>query len=383
MIKYASLQFKRVAKRLIAFICFMAVIAIVAVAAVSVAARADSDKTARIRVAITGDNDSKYLNLGILAATSLDSSRFSMELVKLSQTEAQKQLQNGTLSAYVILPDGFIKKAESGQIADIEIVTSLGDEGVTTLFKNEITAIITDIYASAQSGVYGVADAMTADGQGKTATKTMNKLLDQYLNIILKRSELYTFREYGFSDGFSQTEYYIGAAAALFLMISAMPFCTLFVNTDMSLCRLMHSRGTGVIKQLLCEMAAFCLPFFALSLAVGGFTKLSFVSLIPPVLLVCTMSFFVWELPGGIISALLCHFFVTAVMGFCSGCFYPISSLPLSMQSIGRALPTGVIARYISGLSIGYSDGGTLLLYCAFFFVLCAAVRTFKRRCAV
>lgn len=383
MIKYAVLQLKRVAKRLPAFIFFITVIALVALVCLGAIKRSDTQKSQRFKVAITGETENKHLNLAMVAATALDSSRFSMELVKMSEDAAKEQMKSKKLTAYVVLDEDFIEKARRGETTQVEVVTSLGEQGVTTLFKNEITKVITDIYASAQSGVFGVADAMSQQGQGKHATKTMNALLEQYVDIILKRSETYDVKEQGFADGFSQSEYYAGAIATLFLLISAMPFCTLFTSSDPSLCRLMHSRGVGVTKQLLSEMTAFCLPFFILSCAVSVFTKIGVFSLILPIVLICTMSFFIWELSGDVISALLAHFFATAVMGFCSGCFYPISALPMSMQKIGRALPTGVVSRYISQLSIGYYDVGATLIYCVCFFILCIAVRTFKRRRSV
>lgn len=69
----------------------------------------------KYRIGVVGDLSSSYLGFGITAIQSLDDSRLMIELVTMTEKEAEESFMRGELYAIVELPEGMMDAIESGR----------------------------------------------------------------------------------------------------------------------------------------------------------------------------------------------------------------------------------------------------------------------------
>lgn len=403
--KYFYLQFKRIART---FAVILAVSASL-VLGVSVIVSAFSDiamngeEHKRFKVALCGDTESSYIELGLQALQTIDDTRFSLDVIMLSEEEAASALAVGDISAYVVLPDSFIENALSGVITPVTFVTSPGQSGVVTMFKNEITHLITDLVVYSEKGTYAIYDALRDNGAADTAYKYMNIISIEYAELVFGRGDVYSYRSLGISDGLDMSEYYTCALAVLLIMLMGIPFASIHIRGDRSLDRILLSRGYCERSVLLCEYAvhAICMlilgcmsmmlmtAVFSMNRDASALDPTQFFSvefalrMIPAVLMISAFDILIFESQDSIVSGVLSHFFAALCLGYASGCMYPIYALPKSIQSIAPWLPSGLARSYAGGTftyEAKLSSLALILSYTVVFLIAAYAVRVYKTR---
>ena len=373
MKKYLFLQTKRQLR------FFPAILAVTLVMIVGIAmilstmlSMNDAEEAAKFKVAITGDTESDYIKLGLTALETLDDTRFTIEFLTLTEDEAHEMLSRGEISAYAVLPEYFIENALAGYIDPIKYVTSAGSGGLTTLFKNEITKLVTDMVIYSEKGSYGIADAIDDNDIGVSSNKHLNKLSIKYVDLILHRSDVIETKELGISLGLSTAQYYACSILILIVILIGLPFGSVCIKKENSLDRLLVSRGFSSVKQMLSEFTAHLI---SLSLIIGSIILTAYIALpflgdkvdsivgpdisdafpqlllrmIPVLIMVCAFDILMYELSDNFVSGILIHFFTTISLAYVSGCFYPIYSFPTVIQRLSAVLPTGVAFSFLSG----------------------------------
>lgn len=397
---YAALQLKRAA-RLLPFVLAVALILFGALLAVfrAVLQKAESDDAQNamlVRVAITGDTDYPYFDLILSAVKNFDTSRYAIEIVKTDEEQAKKELEAGRLAAYAILPDDFIEEALCGRIKTITYVTTTGSVDTMSLFKEEVTEVISGILAESQKGVYGIGEALDNNGHSDISGDRLNELNLKYIDLILDRSKLYkteTVEAVGEDMPF-QIDLFSGIAV-LFVFLTSLPYALLYVKRDVALHQTMAARGFSPTAQLLCEYAAYAAAVFALFFAVlaamapftgaelagipGGARLVLFaVELLPVIVTVAAFGFMVFELAGNLVSGVLLHFFLSLALCYVSGCLYPLHAFPQSVQDTAVYLPAAMAREYLSGCLSGNVTAAPLLgmlTYTVLFVAVAAVVR--------
>ncbi len=345
----------------------------------------EREENKKFSIALTGDTDNEYLSFGIAAMTNFDETRFSIDFLEMEEGEARKALEGGKISAYVILPDNFIDNALSGKVEPIQYVTTPGMEGINTLFKKEITSLVTDIVVYSEKGTYGLYDALNKNGYNKTSGKHVDELALEYVELIFKRNELYSVEETGVSDGLTTPEYYISAMTVVLLTLIGIPFGVAYIKKDMAFSRLCASRGHSAFSQVLCEGGALFALMLLLAVPIliacslipdfeGGFILKSIFAII----MLTAFNMLIFEASDNVVSGLLLHFFL--FVGFCyiSGCFYPVSAFPEGVRTVASLLPTGVLREYLA-TSFNNSDAfgsfAGIVIYCVVFFLITVFLR--------
>lgn len=356
----------------------------------------ENSKKDSFKIGITGDTDTEYFQLGMSALKTFDSSMFSIDVVEMSEKNAKKALEKGEISAYVVIPKDFIENALQGEIETVKYVTTSGSTGLISIFKTEITKVITVLVAESQKGVYGLADALDSNGFDNISNKRMNQLNIKYLDLILNRSKLYSLETLDISNGLTLPEYYFGSLIIIFLFFQCIPYATIFVKREYSLNKLLASKCFSSTAQITCEYFTFTLSILLLTLFLG----LSFLGVallfnfnitvnLFPILIVLTvviclitsLTLFIFELSSDIISGILIQFFVGIFMCYISGCIFPIYSMPKIFQTVSPYLPIGIARRLFENALL--NDNINTLLLCAFgyivlFYLLSAFVRKYK-----
>ena len=402
MKRYFYLQLKR-GLRVFPFILLTALIILTSVVTVFLAVQSrmqNGEENQRFKIAITGDLDNKYSRLGLAVLQNFDDTRFAIDLTEMTADEAESQLKKGMISAYVILPENFIERALSGDVDRVTYVTSAGGQNVVSMFKNEFTAIITDMIVHSEKGTYAIYSAVKESGLSG-AGKHMDELCMEYVDLIFSRSKVMTVEQLGISQGVSTAEYYVCGLTVFLLMLLGITFVTVCVRSDLSLNRLLVSKGSSALAQTTCEFAAHYIILSLLiavmsavgsvALAIMGKGDLlltNFTDLLPLfarifviLLMISGFNTLMFELSGNMVSAVLFHFFASIGLCYISGCFYPIYSLPLPLQKLSHFLPTGIAREYLEGYFVGdtnYTQLVGILIFTVGFLAVTHLIRSSK-----
>ncbi len=403
MLKYFFLQLKRLSR---VFVIIMSVTLIlvlgVSLILTMLTDRAvDSSEKQKFRIAMCGDTDGEYIKLGLNALESLDDSRFSLEIIVMSEEDARRSLLDGDISAFVILPENFIENALAGDFSTITFVTAAGQNNVVAMFKNEIAYLVTDLVVYSQKGTYGTYDALVNNNASDDAYELMNLISLEYTQLVFDRSGVYSYRALGISDGMGLIEYYICSISILFCMIMGIPFSCIYIKKDRSLDRIMLSRGYRERVVLICEYAVHALCMLLLcvmSVMVLKYTGVTSgtlagidreylfdfaIRMIPIVLMISAFNIMIFELFDNIVSGVVSHFFLALSLCYTSGCMYPIFTLPKVMQQVSAVLPTGIARSYSAGAFTQQQCMSKLWMIAAYTLgFLCVAyiVRVYKTR---
>ena len=400
---YFLLQCKRVLRFLPLLICVVLILfyGISAVFDAMVQSDRESEEKTRFRVGLTGSAEENLFNMGVVALETFDDSRFTLEVCPFDGEEAALDaLRKRDVVAVVVVPEGFVADSLQGNMPPLKFITFSGNTGLVSMFRDEITEVISGMLVSAQKGVYGSYDLFAQNGQKQDAQALMDQLNIEYIELVLARSHLYSAEEVGVGDSLDFASYLFCGISVLLLFLVSLPFALLFVRQDLSLGRVLAARRFGAFAQVGAEFAAmlagmavlFVTVLLALSLqngesvssvlsmASGGSAALN---ALPVLLSVTAFGFFLFEIARDLISGVLLHFFLSLSLCYVSGCLYPIYTFPEGIQQISSVLPTGIARAHLASCITDQpcaSSGIWLLLYGVLFFFGAVSVRYFRLR---
>jgi ABC-type uncharacterized transport system permease subunit len=112
----------------------------------------------------------------------------------------------------------------------------------------------------------------------------------------------------------------------------------------------------------------------------GGGAIMIFVKFIPAVLAVTALQFLLYELTDSVVSGVLLQFVCAIGLSYISGCFYPISFFPRSIQLLSSVMPSGIARGYLSALISGAECGGELAALMAYTVILLGVAALTRHR---
>ncbi len=404
MKRYFSLSIKRTARFFPLVLCISLVlfIGLTLILNAFVEYQKGSDDQKKFKIGVVGEDETGYLGLGMTALQNFDAVRFAVELLPLNEEQATDSLKGGDISAYIVIPDDFVEKAKYGEILSIKYVTTPGSVGLISMFKDELTSIISDLVEKSQRGVYGIDNALDENGHGDISYTKMNQLNLRYIQFILGRTDMYSVTSLGIGDGLSFSMYMFCGMTVVFVLLTGIIYAPLFVKKDTSLNRVLYSKRTGAFKQVAGEYLAYLIAMVLLyfivfsvlavlssitdlfssatMLAGMDIIKLS-VQLLPVVIMSTALNFMIFELCTNLIAGVLLQFFTTLSLCYISGCLYPIYTFPDIIQKLSAFLPTAISRSYLADC---ISDGVSLvkilwlILFFAAFILVSVLVRRYK-----
>ncbi len=387
---YYELQVKRFA-RLLPWVAVIAVLLLLGAAAVLtsfVQYDASREENTALRVGVAGDTNNPYFAFGMTALKTLDSSRFTVELVAMEEETARRSLENGEIAAYVVVPEGFTEAALHGEIHPIPCVVSSGTNGMVSLFKTEIADVICELLVESQKGIYGLSQSLSdAD---LPQTDHADRMALRFVTLILHRDELYEVDEVGGTAGLPLLPSLICGVAVVLLWLIGLPYAAVVIRRDAALCRVLAAKGVTPLRQTATEYAAYVTvlvpPIYALASVVffvdiglsAGDKLRVLLAVLPLLLLAAAFLLCVFFLVRDVISGMLAAFFSVVALGYVGGCLYPSYAFPAALQTLGAWLPTGVSHRYLAALLQG--EGalpalGGVLVYTLLFFLAAVLLR--------
>lgn len=333
---------------------------------------ANSDNNSEMKkfqVGVVGDTSDKYLSMGISAAQSMDSSRYMVDFLFLSEEEAIPMIKSGELSAYLVIPDGFVKSVMKGENLRIQFVSSEGTVDITTILLNEVAEIVSKMITESQAAGAALYDVMVENGL-KEEYKTYSNAMDlTYGMLILTRTDTYDLETYKGPEQISTMSYYVCGILLFFLLIWGINAASILAEKNIALQKLLKSRGQRVFMQVLSEYLAYFLLLLAsmlciftvvyfmmektgMGLAEWDYAENTivfrfFIRLVPVFCVVAAIQFFLYECTRDCISGVLLQFIVAISLAYISGCFYPVNFFPELIGKLDQYLPTGIALQYM------------------------------------
>lgn len=355
----------------------------------------------RYRIGMVGDLSDSYLGFGIAALQEMDDSRFMIELVGMSEEEAEKAFSRGELYAVMRVPDDLLESIVSGDNDSLITYTATeGRKGLGTMVMGEITDIASSLVTSSQSAIYAMQRVLIDQGRGEEVGRETDRLNLLLINLVLSRNGFEEVELLGYADGLSMELYYFCSAILLFLLFAGLLNCAFFGRRSAALAPFLKARGVGAFRQILGEyLAYFCLvlmDIFCLSLPLAFALERAFIVIpewegmgaspfwevlrlfIPVAAMFAALQFFLYEAAEGIVNGILLQFLCGVGLGYLSGYFYPSVFFPERMRMIGGVLPSGAAARCVEEGIFGRASVGAVVFvfaYLVLFFALAVMVR--------
>ncbi len=376
MSKYFQIQYKR----LLRFLPGALLVALILVGSLLLAFRlftqqnANQEENQKFPFAFCGETEHSFLQMGLSALSSLDSSRFAIDLLEMEEADAARALARGEISAYIVIPDGFMDAALSGQILPIKFYSTTGATGIVSLVKEELSTAISTLLLASQKGVYGVWDTLIDNGLNNKAGGQMDRMALVYVNYIFARDRIYSLEELGIGDDLGLEGYILCGLGVLLLMLICLPFAARMIPRDPALGSLLCSKGKSAWGQAVCDFAAYAatllslllILFVAAKLCIPGMDTVFLWNILPVLFLTAAFSFMLYSLSRDLVGGVLLLFFVTVIVCFVSGCLYPVYFFPTQVQQLAQWLPTGIARAQLASCLTGSAPLWTLpalLLY--------------------
>lgn len=382
--KYFLLQCKRIGRYLPGAILAALILlgGLAAVFSLTMQKNNDLAENKKVSVALVGYTEDSFLQTGLAMLQSMDSTRYTIEVLMMEESEAEKALISGSIAAYARIPDGFVDLAMQGKIIPLDLVCSAGSMGLSSVFKEDISRVISDLLLSSERGVFAMSDAAVASGV--RPWDHMNDMSFRYVDYILARDRAYSVTELGIGNELGLSSYLLCGFSVLFVLLCCLSFAPVMITTDMSLNRMMSAKGRNFAGQSIAEFLAY---FLALSVLMGilllllaCFTELEFLHvllhLIPVILMAASLSYFLYTLSTDMVGGVILQFFISLFLCFISGCLYPVYFFPVSIQKLAAYLPTGIARGQLAGIVTGNSTASATfaLLFYSLLFVTAAAI---------
>lgn len=382
MKKYFQLQCKRLLRFLpgALFVALVLIISLFLAFRLFTQQNANQEENQRFPFVICGDTDHTFLQMGLTTLTSFDSSRFAIDVLEMEEEDAAQALARGEIAAYVVIPDGFMEMAFSGQIPQLKFYSTTGATGIVSLVKEELSNVISTLLLSSQNGVYAIWDAIIDNDVPGKSSSEMDRLAFTYVDYIFVRDRVYSLEELGIGDTLGLEGYILCGLTVLFLMLICLPFAARMIPGDPALGRMLCSKGKSAWMQAICDFAAYAAALLSLLLVMVLAAKLCLPEiediilllgkLLPVLLLTATFSFMLYSLSRDMIGGIMLMFFVSVILCFVSGCLYPVYFFPVQVQQIAQWLPMGIARAQLASYLTGSTSDGTLpvlLLYCVVF----------------
>lgn len=353
----------------------------------------------KITVGIAGETESGYIQFGIKSLQQLDYSNSYIELKVLDEKKAEKLLRKGKISAYVVLPEGFIESVEYGRNdKQITFVSRPGAQDISTLIKSEVARIIESYITNSQSAIYSMQQILYDSQQMRKFDSLTLDMNLKYIDYVASRENFAEVETLGNKNVLKgQTSYFCGIIF-FFIMLMGINSASFFSKRNFELSRILKSKGANSFVQVAGEYLSylfFVALCFALILFVSAIAvKLKiftiyewrndilflsfiwfFIKNIPVIMMASSLEFFIYEAVQSLVPQISFQFLISFVLCYISGCFYPMDFFPDFIKRVSFCQPAGAALNYMKS-TVKNSGSSELFLGSAGFSLLVLAFYT-------
>ena len=376
---YFTLSLKRLLPSLLAILFISLALVLIILSVLSF-----SDTKETKKIAIVSYTDDFYVDI----ASEILSETEQFETVRLSESEARESLISGEIQGYAVVPENFISSAMKGKNVPFSYYLLKKPSALSHVLTGEIVESVSVLLTESQRAVSGMRQYLKDSSQKGKLTSETEKMSFSIVSKILNREAFFDTETLSEGESLSTIEYYFISVVLVFYLILGTSLSGYMIKENLSLSRLLSSRGLSVTGQIICEWTAFLIITsvfpLVLSIIAGLFLGVqNTLLLFLPLAILSTFQFFVYELSGSVVAGTLAQFFSSLLFAYVSGYFYPSYFFPEGLRKIASFLPTG------KAFSISESliKGGNALtavtsgaLYVALFLVLCILLRKIRMK---
>ncbi len=372
--RYFFAQIKRI-KRLLPEMLFLSILFFAVTLFVGRTLIAGSDYEAgklKYRIGVMGEED-EFIDMGIFLLESFDDSKYLLEIVKYDDFEAaKKDLYSGAIAALCDIPGGFYDSINylSNDVS-IKYYTASGNRGITEVFTDEITGIISNYIVYSEAGILSFVDFMDYNGvSADMAYAESDRLFLKYMSALLSRGDLVTVKTFGLSNGLSTYGYYFTGLTLFLMSVLSFAGISFFIKKNRTLDKLAYSKGISVPGQIAADFVAYfiCNVVCVTILSVPIFMMLKsgvinipeffttensflfkfYLNVLAAMVLICMFELLIFEVLEGTVNKIIFSFTILIGCAYISGYLYPASFFPEAVNRVGKVLPTGVAMSFLS-----------------------------------
>lgn len=343
-----------------------------------------------VKVGICGDLSDTYLGIGINVIKNMEGVKNLADIQSMTEEEAKEKFVKGEISAYLLVPEGFIDSILTGENKELTYVTTENSRDIGGMLINELVGSISDMVTMTQSSVQAMQLYMLEHNKKDDLWEATDGINYAYIEVVLNRMEVFELQELGISNSISFTGHLFTGILLLLMLLWGINCVSLMVRSEGSLLKILHTKGLKGNYQVLAELLAYiCLQCGSLLCvfccligvkSLFGFSirewdvletgeQLMFlVKLLPVVILVSVIQALLYELVTNVVTGVLVQFVAALSMAYMSGCIYPISFFPEGIRALGTYSPIGVALQYMQKGLIGQAVGKEILIV---FFYIC------------
>ncbi|MBP3352364.1 MAG: ABC transporter permease [Lachnospiraceae bacterium] len=353
-----------------------------------------------VNVGIVGDIDDTYLGIGIEVIKNMDGIRNLADIQTMTEEEAMQAFVSGDISAYLLVPEGFIDSVVYGENKQLTYVTNEAAQDIGGLLINELVGSISQMITMTQTSVQSMQSYMLEHDMRDGLWEATEGINIAYIEVVLNRMDMFELEELGISNSISFTGHLFTGILVLLMLLWGINSVSLLVRSENSLLKILHTRGLNSRKQVLSEVGAYlvlqCASLLCVFICViiikaafglsirewdvleAGEKLLFVVKLVPVVMLTATMQALLYELVTNVVTGVLLQFVVAVSMAYVSGCIYPLSFFPEALQVLGAYSPIGVALRYLQK-NLTYRNGWGEFCIMILYILLFVGLHIWKR----
>ena len=329
----------------------------------------------KLTVAVAGETSDDYFQMGLKIFSETDNSRNTVQFVEMDEDEAIRALERQQVSAVLVIPKDFIASVMRGENDKATLITGTSQANLGMKLVSEIADTVSVLLTESQTGIYTFSEFSLENVDQTYTNDEIMQLNLRYFDLILPRDELYAVDTPDSAPSVSLAGYYVCAVCIVFFLFMGMAGAPLFIQEDRSLSRVMAARGRGALYQCLSEYGAWCvfllLVYTILFVAAAVIFSTAgcpvpelngialariaglWAGLAPVAIVAGALEYMLCRLSKRLVPGVLLCFGCAAVLGYLTGCFYPLSFMPEQIQSVVSVLPTGLLLTYMERFLLG------------------------------
>lgn len=327
-----------------------------------------------LRIGIAAQEQEPYLDWMISAIQNMQSLEFNCQFTKISPGTTEEKLLQGKLDAVFIIPKDYIASLIQGSENPLIIRFGTSDTTIAGFLVRQIGEAASRLMINTQAGIYTMKEIYREEDIADASSDELSLNL-KYLDAILRRDKLISVEEVPVQGTPAGSSALVSSGIVLLMLFCGLVCPDILRPESRSMQEKLFRCGIRPFHQILFRYLALALLFsclyLILSLIFSIWISLSgglipdpapqsfagwlfcFLRLYPLVFPVCALIQFAYALVQDKIFSVLFLFFLIVVIGYLSGCFYPLSWLPRSFQQLSFFLPVRHMLDYTDGCLCG------------------------------
>lgn len=371
--QYTHLETKRMLKRL-PLICFGSLILIALLAGIFTLFQLNNKNTkenSTVTAGVVAEEGEPFVDWMITTVSSIKNTQYTLNFQRMDETTADTKLKSGEIEIAFIIPKNYVASIIDGENKHLTIRFGKGQTTIVSFLFRELSHAASAFILDTEAGIYTMQEYYKLHNLPNQSEDELTLNL-QYIKDIVSLDKGIRTEEVETQDSYPLLQQYLLSALVLFLFLWGLTCSQMQTSQNQAFHNQLKLQGVGYTKQVFARgfsffiiaLANYLLLFVlasllmtAFSLSVSGTLFSSILGLwrfalsgIPILLLSSAFIQMIYEITRDAMGGVLFLFFSVLIMGLCSGCFYPLSYLPQTMQKIAPALPVYQACHY--GLSV-------------------------------